>query len=257
MLLQEQASRLQQVIAEAQSSAPRRAEGADSRGAVHVRLGPDGLPDSFRVADDWHRKVSAGAFAGAVSEACVVAARQRMDAWATALQRDGWQSRVDRLRSQLDQPAAGMAGTPVSGEVPPAFAPRRPVDTPRPLDVLTDDALRVFDATASRAASAPAPPQGSGTGAGGSLVLTLSASSLLSCRADPRWVSGQTAARLTRALREALAAARASLAGTAVAAAGDATRQSAVLGQIFDEALALINENRSPSRNGAPHDPVG
>jgi hypothetical protein len=259
MLLQEQASRLQQVIADAQSSAPGRAEGTDSRRAVHVRLGPDGLPRSVRVASDWKRRVTADAFAAAVFEACMTAGRARMDAWAARLEQEGWQSRVDRLRDDLDQTAdnqtpAGAAGAPVSGQVPAAFAGKPGKDGPRPLHVLAENALSAFDAAGRRAASVPGPPQGCGQAAGGKLVLTLSASSLVSCQADPGWVSGQTASGLTRALGEALAAARASLAGASAAAETDAAGQSAVLGQIFTEALELISsETRPPSRNGARH----
>ena len=283
MLLQEQASRLQQVIAEAQSSAPGRAEGTDSCGAVHVRLGPDGLPRSLRVTSDWKRRVPADAFADAVGEACMAAARQRMDAWAAKLEQAGWKSRVDQLRDQLDQTAgdqtagdqttgdqtaadqtaadrtagdqakADTAGTPVS-QIPAAFAGKPRKNGPRPLHVLAENALSAFDAAGRRAESAPGPPQGSGQAADGKLTLTLSASSLVSCQADPEWVSGQTATSLTRALGEALAAARASLAAVAAAAAADAARQSAVLGQIFAEALELISsESRPPSRNGARH----
>jgi hypothetical protein len=259
MLLQEHASRLQQVIAEAQSSAPAHADGSDSRGAVHVRLGPDGLPRSFRVKGDWNRRVPADAFAAAVFEACMTAARERTAAWAARLEREGWQSRVDQLRDELDQTPAGAADTgaahmPVSGRVPAAFAGMPREDEPRSLHVLAEDALSAFDAVERQAASPPGPPQGSGDAADGRLVLTLSASSLVSCRADPEWVTGQTATGLTRALGQALAAARASLAGAAAAAEADAARQSAVLGQIFTEALELISsETRPPSRNGARH----
>jgi hypothetical protein len=294
MLLQEQASRLQQVIAEAQSSAPGRAEGTDSCGAVHVRLGPDGLPRSLRVTSDWKRRVSADAFADAVGEACMAAARERMDAWAANLEQGGWKSRVDQLRDQLDQTAADQttadqttgdqtagdqtagdrtaadqaaadrtardqaqpdtAGTPVSGQIPAAFAGKPRKNGPRPLHVLAENALSAFDAAERRAASAPGPPQGCGHAADGKLTLTLSAASLVSCQADPEWVSGQTATGLTRALGEALTAARTSLAGAAAAADADAARQSAVLGQIFAEAMELISsESRPPSRNGARH----
>jgi hypothetical protein len=254
MLLREQASRLQQVIADAQSSAPGRAGGTDSHGAVHVRLGPDGLPRSFRVTSDWKRRVSADAFAAAVFEACMTAARERMEAWAARLEQEGWQSRVDRLRDELGQTPADEASTPVSGHVPAAFAGKPRKDGPRALHVLAEDALSAFDAAQRRATAEPGPPQGSGHAADGRLVLTLSGSSLVSCQADPGWVSGQTAAGLTRALGEALTAARASLAGTAAAADADAARQSAALGQIFTDALELISsETRPPSRNGARH----
>ena len=248
-LLQEQASRLGQVIAEAQLTTPAQAKGTDPCGAVRVRLGPDGLPGSIRVAGNWNRRVSGDEFAAAVVEACLAAARERMAVWTATLEREGWLSRVEQLRGELDQPA-GTASAPVGGNIPAAFARPYP-GRPRPAEALAEDALSAFDAAARAAVSPPGPPQGCGHGAGGRLVLTLSASALVSCEADPGWVSGQTATALTSALGEALTAARASLAGALAAQEDDTRRRSAGLREIFDEALDLIsNENRFPSRNG-------
>ena len=55
--LQRYASQLHALIAEAQAQAPRSARGTDSSGAVHVLLGPDGLPESIRVDPDWRQRL--------------------------------------------------------------------------------------------------------------------------------------------------------------------------------------------------------
>jgi hypothetical protein len=245
-LVREQVARLKRIMAEAQSSAPRHAQGTDSRGAVRVLLGPDGLPDSIRVADDWNRRLSAAAFGGAVLAAFRAAARARVAAWTRALEKEGWQSKVDQLRAELDQPPPSTAGA----RVPAAFAarPRDPGRDPsyrpgsRSLDALAEDALGAFDAGLRLAGSPPGRPQGIGRGAGGKLVIRLSGSSLVSCRADPGWVEGQAAASLTQAAAEALGAARASLAEAVAGAEAETARRSASLGRIFGDALTLLRQ---------------
>lgn len=52
--IQQYAAGLQGLLATAQAEAPRSSEGADRTGTVRVFLGPDGLPNSFRIESGWN-----------------------------------------------------------------------------------------------------------------------------------------------------------------------------------------------------------
>lgn len=233
--IQQYAAGLQGLLATAQAEAPRSSEGADRTGTVRAFLGPDGLPDSFRIESGWNRKVSAVGFGGAVIEAFQSAMGARLTAWTRTLEEQGWQSQADQLRLHLEErPAASRPG-----EIPLAF--RRPTDevNPRPIDLVAEDMIKAFDQVESFAAPEPQATRGAGSNRSGKLVLTLSKTGLVSCSADPEWVSVQTAATLMNALGEALTAARADLENSA-----DRPAPSGSLDVLFGEALALLRDPR-------------
>lgn len=149
------------------------------------------------------------------------------------MEQQGWQAQADRLRVDLDkQPSvSGQA------EMSPAFG--HPVEdvTPRPVDQVAEDMIKAFDHVGDIAASPPQMARGAGSNRSDKLVLTLSTAGLVSCTADPEWVSAQTAAM--NALGEALTAARADLENSTgwPAPAGN-------LDRLFTEALALLRDPR-------------
>lgn len=250
-LVSEQIARLGRALADIQSSAPRRTKGTDARGAVQVVLGADGLPEAFRVAPDWNRRVPPTAFGIAVLEAFNVAARERVAAWSRTLDSQGWPARLDQLRAEFDRALPGpgprgaglgdAAGTPI----PPAFVRDRREVMPRPLEEMAEDAIKAFDSVDEVSASpASAGPQGVGRDGGGKLVITLSPGALVSCEVDPQWLSGRDAASVVSALGQALGQARGRLADSVRAAEAGAARRSENLGRILDEAMALLSNPR-------------
>lgn len=87
--MQQYTAALHGLITAAQAHAPQHSEGADQSRTVHVVLGSDGLPESFRVASDWTRRIEPAAFAGAVLEACQVAISDRLAVWTKTLEDAG------------------------------------------------------------------------------------------------------------------------------------------------------------------------
>jgi hypothetical protein len=123
--------------------------------------------------------------------------------------------------------------------MPPAL--RHPAEdvTPRPIDQVAEDMIKAFDHVGDFAAPPPHAIRGAGSSRSRKLILTLSTTGLVSCTADPEWVSAQTAASLMNALGEALTAARADLEnGT------DRPVPSRSLDHLFTEALALLRDPR-------------
>lgn len=232
--IQKYAAAVHALISEAQDRAPQQSEGSDHSKTVHVVLGHDGLPKSFRVRSDWNRRVEASAFGDAVVEACQAAIGTRLATWSAALQNDGWNTRADRLRSGLQ----GSAAAPERSEVP--FVFRKPMPEaprPRPLGDIVEDVLRAFDNFGEGAPEIPAPILGSGSASGGKIAITLSSTGLTSCKADPYWTSQQTAAQLMTAISVALSAAKRDLAmKTADAQPDDG------LDRLFGEAMTLLND---------------
>lgn len=233
--IQQYAAGLQGLLATAQAEAPRSIEGTDGTGTVRVLLDPDGLPNSFRIEPGWNRKITADGFGGAVLEAFQAAMGERLAVWTRTLEEQGWQAQADRLRVDLDeQPSASG-----QGKVPSDF--RHPVEdvAPRPIDQVAEDMITAFDHVGDFAASPTQTRGGIGASRSGKLALTLSRAGLVSCTADPEWVSAQTAATLMNALGEALTVARADLENNTVQAA-----PSGSLDRLFAEALALLRDPR-------------
>ncbi|MGH3811574.1 MAG: hypothetical protein ACRDUV_03825 [Pseudonocardiaceae bacterium] len=233
--IQQYAAGLQDLLATAQAEAPRSGEGTDGTGSIRVFLGPDGLPNSFRIESGWNRKIPAEGFGDAVLEAFQAAMGERLAVWTRTLEEQGWQAQADRLRVDLDEQPS------VSGqeEVPSAFG--HPVEdvTPRPVDQVAEDMIKAFDQIGDLAGRPPQASGGTGSSRSGKLVLTLSRAGLVSCTADPEWVSAQTAATLMNALGEALTVARADLENSTAQAA-----PSGSLDRLFAEALALLRDPR-------------
>lgn len=234
--IQQYAAGLQGLLASAQAQAPPSSEGTDRSGAIRVLLDADGQPDSFRVEPGWHRKLAAPAFGDAVIEAFQAAMGMRLAVWTRTLQERGWQAEVDRLQvgSMDKQPPA-----PPSAQLPPAVRRAAQEMRPRSIDEVAEDVIKEFDNVEDAVPASPQAVRGTGSSRSGKLVFTLSKTGLVSCNADPQWVSGQTAASLTNALGEALTAARADLARSA-----DQPAPSRSLDRLLAEALELLSNPR-------------
>ncbi|MGX7827345.1 hypothetical protein ACTG9Q_19885 [Actinokineospora sp. 24-640] len=223
--LRHYASGLRTMLADAQSEAPSRAEGADRSGKVRATVGADGLPESFRVEAGWHRALEPSKFGAAVVEAAQAAAGERLAVWTRTLRQRGWQKKVDQLRG--DDPV-----TPVVGVVPPAFRREQP---PRPLGVLAEEVMNALDGVVGM--PAPVPATGTGSVASGKLVVLMSKTGLVSCDADPEWVAQQSATQLTNHLGDALRAAR-----EAMPAANPGPAGNSPLDSLFAEIMAVMGD---------------
>lgn len=241
--LQSYAARFQSLLQDARASAPETAQGSDRTGAVTLTVGQDGLPLSIRVGADWAGKIRPTAFGDAVLGAFQAALGERMAAWVSALERDGWQAKVGRLESELATTGAATQDPAAPGVIPPAF--RRPPASPRPrpLEVVVEDALRTFDAVERYTPPPPASVQAQGRAAGGKFTLTVSQEGLVACVADPRWVAGQTPATLANTFGQAIAEARAALAKSMAATVQTAPANPADrLKDLFSETMALLGD---------------
>lgn len=183
---------LQDLLAEAQAVAPQHSEGTDKSGAIRVQLGPDGIPTSFRVSNDWAQRLEPAEFGPAVVEACQSAIGQRLEEWTGSLEEDNWQDKVERLKGG---PSDTTPPPREPGRIPPAL--RRAVEEaePRRLDLLAEEMITAFD----NVESLVPPPVEPASGSAGRLTITLSSTGLTSCTTEPRWVSGQSAAGLMNA----------------------------------------------------------
>jgi hypothetical protein len=179
------------VLADAESRAPRRAEGADPTGTVRMRLGPDGAAEAIEVAADWAESLRPEQFGPAVLAACADATQRRTAAWSTALAaRDPWD----------DPPPRHIPVPPVARPTGPGRAP----------EDIGEDLIRAADIILAYARDPdPAP---TGTGRDGGLTVTVAQYRLVSCRNDPQWTYHQSGAALASAFGQALAAARRDLA---------------------------------------------
>src|SRR5262249_21695288 len=108
-------------LADAELLAPRHTEGTDSKGAVRMRLGHDGWPQSIEVARDWQDLLQPQAFCGAVLDAHADASHTRMTTWGNALQDTDWRYEAERQRH--------LSGGPWPSDEPPADA----LPAPEPL----------------------------------------------------------------------------------------------------------------------------
>ncbi|MCE7001635.1 hypothetical protein LWC34_02085 [Kibdelosporangium philippinense] len=227
--MQKYTATLHSLMTAAQSHAPRQSAGADKSGAVRITLGPDGLPASFRVDNDWDRKITPAAFGGAVMEAFQVAINDRMETWTRALAEDGWRDRVDQVKG----PA-----TATEGRIPAAF--RKPVEevNPRPIGDIAEDMFKAFD-TVDALAAVPKSDGASGTDRTGKITISLSSSGLTSCTVDEHWAARQTAAQLMNALSQALTAAKEDLSRKS-----QKPQPMSGVDRLFAEAMALLHDPR-------------
>ena len=230
--IQQYAAGLRRLLDSAQAQAPTHSEGTDRSGMIRVSLDADGLPASIRIEPGWQRRLSAEAFGTAVVEAGQAAMGSRLEAWARGLQESGWTAEVD----QFQEGVAAQPPVPPAGR-PPAPTPDGAAGKARPADAVAEEVIRALDEVTSLV---PAPPQagvGHGMNESGTLTLTISRAGLVSCHADPRWVSKQSAASLSNALSEALAAARTDLTSHPTQPAS-----SSGWDRLFVEALELLSE---------------
>jgi hypothetical protein len=240
---------LQQLMDELQRASPEHSEGTDRSGMVRAVYSRDGLPETIRVSPYWQEKLRPAAFGAAVTEACQAAATRRGAAWAQALERAGWQERLDRLRED----SARAATDP--GPVPAAF--RRPGsgEPSRPAAALAEDAIRLSDtAAALRAGPQPEPaPSATTTNRGRTLAIMLTRGGQLTCQADPRWVSERSGVQLSEELRALLAPARLTLAPQTTDDTGARTAIKAEADRLFADSLAVLDQigrHQNPSRSG-------
>lgn len=225
--LRQRAAGLTELINTAQSAAPKTVTATDRSGTVHVTLGPDGLPEKFRVDQYWQRHVQPEKLGGVILEAFESAMSQRLATWARTLEDEGWQTRFNRLR----------AAAPPDGHVPPALARPRPSVAPRSLDALAEDMIRAVGGALGVAEATPRAARGTGIDRSGKLTLTVSASGLVSCVVKTRWAARQTGTVLTNALTQALAAAKSDLARNHGGPASGAD-----LNGLAGEAMTLLND---------------
>jgi DNA-binding protein YbaB len=151
---------------------PRRAEGADGSGTVHVTIGADVLPESITVDPGWRRGVGSERFSDAVLEAYENAVTAQLTARLTA---------------------------PMVAPDPDAMPPRPVSHDPEQIGYqeLTD--LPIEMAT------------GTGTAAYGKVVVALAVTGLRSVTAEPEWLARQSDDELMEAVGTALAGAHADL----------------------------------------------
>lgn len=232
--LRQYATELHNLIAEAGSVAPERAEATDRSRAIRMAIGPDGLPETVRVAADWQRRIDPGAVGAAVLEAYGACVQRRSEEWAQVLEHLGFADRirmVDELQAETNTPIP-----PPPNELPAAFLPDTRNIRPRPTDLIAEDVLSAADTAIAAVARARQSPRvsGSGTTRRREVTITLSPGGLVSCEVDRDWAARQTGVRLTEALRGALASARENLAAGQHAWTGDTTsRLTDLLMEIF------------------------
>jgi hypothetical protein len=235
--IQRYANGLQRLLVDAQAVAPHESKGADTSGAVTVRLGADGIPQSFRIAQDWHRRLAPETFGLAVVEACQAAIGDRLSTWTNSLTEDGWQDKVERLKGGPADPAPSKDN---SARVPPAFRDAVATAQPRPATDLAEEVIRSL--VNVETFTPPATPLASGTAARGKLAVTLSSTGLTSCTVDAAWVARQTATTLMNELGTAIRAAREMLQQVSEAAEPAAGAEpTAGIDRLLAESIALLN----------------
>ena len=185
-------------------------EATDTGGAVRVRLGPDGLPGSFEIDQDWRSRLHRGSFAQAVLEACQAATERRLTDWTRRLEDPDWPEQAGRV---VETTGSDVRDVDAATRAPERDVVAREPGDPRPRArrVVIDEILQAVDNIDGLLDSPGQPSQGVGSAAFGKLVLTVSEDELVSCTADEGWVSQRTAEELTHALEAALASARADL----------------------------------------------
>lgn len=214
-----------------EATAPAHVEATDARGAVRVRLGHDGLPESIEIDQDWEQRLRHGSLALALVEACRTAAGQRTIVWAQRMADPRWQERMDQAM-EVD-PAAVTAQPSRASVFDRNDAPRRPRSVViNEIWEAVDNVLAEPMRSDALPASAGEPVHGEGSVANGRLLITLSDAAAVSCTADPGWVSQRSTDELNEALGAVLAAARADLArAVAASPAGSLERLMRELGR--------------------------
>ncbi len=240
--IQQQADAVRRLIVDAQTFAPARAEGDDASGGLSLIVGPDGLPESLRVAADWRDRLTPGHFADAVLEAFAAASEGRMAVWMRALAAGDWQGRFEQLRRSIDNPHQTDPSTPTPRPQP----PQRPASVrPRDLNGLAEEMIRAFGSLD------PTPPaMGTCTDASGNMTIAVSATALESCTVRVGWVSQQRADTLTNAFRQAVIAARGHLSQTS-----PAPSPTPEVASLLNQAMAFLQDPHRLSDFGTERSP--
>ncbi|SCK25787.1 YbaB/EbfC DNA-binding family protein [Streptomyces sp. WMMB 714] len=106
---------LQGLLQEVQRGMPPGAEGRDAGGAVTVRLGGDGLPETVTFARDWPRKCEPEALGNAVTEAYGAAMSASMAAMQRAMEGMDLQGRAEELRQEMERGDGAAPRSSTSG----------------------------------------------------------------------------------------------------------------------------------------------
>ncbi|MET8677223.1 hypothetical protein ABZW18_06455 [Streptomyces sp. NPDC004647] len=233
--LQQHAAQISEVVSDMQRLMPEGASGSDAQGAVEVRVGGDGLPESITVTRDWNRRRRPEELGGAVAEACGAAMAEMMAAWAQGLGQSGWDvnaKRVDLSREEPDT-TAQLPGTTDLRYV-----------LPRRLDEVAEDVISSFEnlRTVDAAATAGANAQAKGSDSSRHVSIALSPGALNSCEIDARWAEKQSSIRLNQAFEEALADVRFAMRQVDGSDVIDGARQR--VGGLAQEALAILSDPR-------------
>jgi len=192
----------QKLLREGEEQAPGPVDASDSSGQVRVFLDASGTASSIRVSAGWKQRLAPEALAQAVTEASRQAVSERVALWGENLERTDWKGKVDRIGQRIER---GLGGEEAGA--PPAFQRMRGQSEPRPVNVLAEEMLKLFDRTQNfTAPSAPAEFTGRDRSRRVSLSVAPGAG-ITGCDIDARWAGGQNATDLTSALKGALEAA--------------------------------------------------
>jgi hypothetical protein len=231
--LHAEAAGLRQMIEKVNSQVPSRVDGFDTSGAISVVVGPDGLPASIHVSDDWTFRLMAERLADAVMGAFTAAFYERLRAWTTAYD-------VEDLDGLLEGDLDATDGDVAEGLGDDPAPSTRPAITPRDPEAYALAVLEALDDVGEATAEAPASSSGVGV-IDGCLELTLTGAGLIGCFVEPDWAAHLSGEELTEAFNATLAAAREDL------DAASGASPSGRLRKLLDEGFAILDEARGRS----------
>ncbi|MFF3518304.1 hypothetical protein [Streptomyces sp. NPDC002573] len=235
---QQYTSQLHGLIARIQEDMPQSAEAEDTQGAVRVRVGQDGLPESVVAVRDWQRRRGPEQIGGAVVEAYGSSVAELMSAQSQVFSSSDWRESADGLQQDMGSPHSSADPTPPPG------VPQRDLRhvVPRRIDEVAEDVISSFDDLARQDPEAVEHIQVQGSDSAGRVTMTLSPGSLVACTVDPGWSAKQSAVGLNRAFDEALRDARSAL--TRAVEANTTGGENRQLDTLLDEALAILSDPR-------------
>lgn len=227
------------VMADLRSSLPNSAEAKDSRGAVRVTVGQDGIPERVSAVTGWQDRLPPAELGDAVVEAARNAASTIVEQWERNLPAGPWNDRPESgpLDSALPvhQEQGALAHTPPERDLRYVL--------PRSLDEMAEEAITALESAGNTAPEAGNEDRATGSDRGRHLTLTIAPGAVVSCEADAGWAARASTVRINSALNEALENARSALARLAPAQQAD--RQRLQMDGLLNEALAVL---RDPNR---------
>ncbi|HEX5201594.1 MAG TPA: hypothetical protein VFW27_16800 [Actinoplanes sp.] len=216
--LQRQAAQLARGLA---AGAPHHAEGSDSTGTVHIRLGPNGIPAEIRIRAGWRERLEPGRLAEAVIEANTDAVRHAMQALELAAE----------PKPSFDHQEETQADPDIT----------MPAGHVRDSNQLAEDAIEHL--RAAQAQSAAAPPTVQGQDDTRHVTVRLAPGGLTACTIAPDWAKHHDGP----AISAALAAALHDAAGKLPAGPPAALHRDDLVG---DALATLISLTATPPRQG-------